>query len=70
MLIIGIVIIRNASLVHSRALLINHTRELNTRIQEYTARERKVTSELYRIIAQRVKSILACMILSAAHATD
>ena len=44
-----IVITRNASLVHSQALLINHARELNTRTREYTARERKVTSELYRI---------------------
>ena len=43
-----IVITRNASLVHSWALLVNHARELKTRTREYTAHERKVTSELYR----------------------
>ena len=45
-----IVITRNASLVHSWALLVNYARELNTCTREYTTRERKVTSELYRNI--------------------
>ena len=39
---------RNASLVHLRALLVNHAQELNTRTQEYTAHKHKVTSKLYR----------------------
>ena len=36
-----------------------HARELNTRTQEYTAHERKVTSELYRIIVSLLNSSLS-----------
>ena len=42
-----------SSLVHLRALLINHPQEFNTHTREYTARERKVTCELYHKVTTR-----------------
>ena len=45
-------------MIHLRALLVNHARELNTCTQEYTAHERKVTSELYRTSVHEFNSVV------------
>ena len=45
-------------MVHLRALLINHAQELNTRTREYIARERKVTSKLYRTSVHEFNSVV------------